>query len=200
MFLLNSLIVLLAFPAAWLQLARVRKAGSSEGLSVTYVAAGTTSAATWLAYGFFADQTLQIVVNASGLFAQICTMLLIAYYAPKYRKVMLVVAGYAGVMVAGGLLIGPALVGALGSALAVSSRFPQVYTSWRQPGEGAVSVSSFGFTAAVSVLWAIFGLVDNDAFITSSSIVCVGSCLFVILRTRSVDEEAYAEESGFATA
>jgi uncharacterized protein with PQ loop repeat len=186
---LSVFIAVLAVPGGWLQLNRVRKEGTSEGLSVTYVAVGAISCATWLTYGFLSHEVVQIVVNSSGTVSLLLILGLMIRLDRSLLPISYFVGAYLVAIVVTGLLFGPDVPGVLGTLSGFFCRVPQVYKSWREPGGVAVSVPSFLLSSASGSGWLAFGLIHADVFILVSSASTILTSMYIVARTVRADEQ-----------
>lgn len=180
---LSVFIAALALPGFWLQLYRLHKEGTSEGLSVTYIAMGAASCATWLIYGVVSHEVLQIVVNSSGVVALLAILATMIRFDRRLRPIAYLVGAYLITIAAVGLFFGADLPGTLGTTFGFMCRVPQVYKSWREPGGVAVSVPNFMLIAISASGWFAFGLIHQDVFILVSSACTILTSFYIVART-----------------
>lgn len=162
---------------------RVLRHKSVEGLAVAWVLLTLFACMSWTVYGLWQGNVFQVITSAmtAACFVVVLVMAHRANVAKLWRSLLsttgflLVVSGMAFVAGANGL-------GFAGLALTLINRIPQIIKSLRTPGGHAVSLLGNGADATQSLLWTVIAVLRYDVWLAASSLYCLLSAMFVVVR------------------
>ena len=181
--LLPLVAAVLAVPQFWPQLARVRRAGTTAGVSWSWAALTSVNNAAWLAYfalsGFWT--ALVPAISATLLSGQLAVVL--ARRGGGIPKRPMVLASAWAVV----LLTAAAVSGrtGLGSALAVAFALqvtPSVRTVYRSPDTAGVSRGTWLLIFGELLCWGVFGIHQADPRLIVLGATGVVASLLVLAR------------------
>ena len=172
----------LAVPQFWPQLARVRRAGTSAGVSWSWAALTSVNNAAWLGYfalsGFWT--ALVPAISATVLSGQLAVVL--ARRGGLPTRPLVLASAWALV-----LLIAAAVSGrtGLGSALAVAFALqvtPSVWTVYRSRDTAGVSRGTWLLIFGELLCWGVFGIHEADPRLIVLGATGVVASLLVLAR------------------
>ncbi|MGN6089402.1 MAG: PQ-loop domain-containing transporter, partial [Actinomycetales bacterium] len=178
---LGSLAAAVGISSAWPQpvrLLRLRRERQADGVSLVASVLGLLCTATWLGYGVLAHDRVQLVTNLVCLVAASAVVTLVVLAGDRTtlsrRCGLAVVALAAWFVLASGLdqTGGAVLVGALGSALSLLSKLPQVREVFVATSLQGLSPAACVLSAGSALLWTGYGLGRGDVAVTVTSAVC----------------------------
>ena len=172
----------LAVPQFWPQLARVRRAGTTAGVSWSWAALTSVNNAAWLGYfalsGFWT--ALVPALSATLLSGQLAVVLARRGGLPK-RPLVLVLA-WAGVLLTAAAVSGRA---GLGSVLAVAFALqvtPSVRAVYRSRDTAGVSRGTWLLIFGELLCWGVFGIHQADPRLIVLGATGVAASLLVLAR------------------
>jgi uncharacterized protein with PQ loop repeat len=173
----------LAVPQFWPQLARVRGAGSTAGVSWSWAALTSVNNAAWLGYfalsGFWT--ALVPAISATLLSGQLAVVLARRGGGMPKRPAVLV-AAWAVVLLGAAAAFGRT---GLGSALAVAFALqvtPSVWTVYRSADTAGVSRGTWLLIFGELLCWGVFGLHEADPRLIVLGATGVAASLLVLAR------------------
>jgi uncharacterized protein with PQ loop repeat len=173
----------LAVPQFWPQLARVRRAGTTAGVSWSWAALTSVNNAAWLGYfalsGFWT--ALVPAISATLLSGQLATVLARRGGGMPRRPLMLVLA-WAAVLLTAALAFGRT---GLGSALAAAFALqvtPSVWTVYRSEDTAGVSRGTWLLIFGELLCWGVFGIHEADPRLIVLGSTGVVASLLVLAR------------------
>lgn len=173
----------LAVPQFWPQLARVRRAGSTAGVSWSWAALTSVNNAAWLVYfalsGFWT--ALVPAISATLLSGQLAVVLARRGGGMPKRPAVLV-AAWAIVLLSAAAGFGRS---GLGSALAVAFALqvtPSVWTVYRSPDTAGVSRGTWLLILGELLCWGVFGIHEADPRLIVLGATGVAASLLVLAR------------------
>lgn len=164
---------------------RVIRYRSVEGLAVTWVMLTLFACVTWMLYGLWRHNVLQVITSAMTA-SSFAIVLVIAHHV-RVARLSRSLLSATGLFLAISLLTflaGSDGLGFAGLALTLLNRIPQVWKAIRSPGGNAVSLLGNGADATQSLLWTTIGVLRYDAWLAASSGYCLLSCTYVVVRAR----------------
>ena len=172
----------LAVPQFLPQIARVRRAGTTAGVSGSWAALTSVNTAAWLGYfamsGFWT--ALVPAVSATLLSGQLAVVLARRGGMPK--RPMVLVAAWAAVLLTAALASGRT---GLGSALAVAFALqvtPSVWTVYRSGDTAGVSRGTWLLIFGELLCWGVFGIHEADPRLIVLGATGVVASLLVLAR------------------
>lgn len=180
------------------QLRRLRRSGTTAGLSAASTTLGTVSVLAWLTYGTAERDPAQMIANAPSALLAIATLALLARH--RGRPVLLVLAGL-GALVVLAVLLGPgtAAVGVLATTVGTVRQLPQVRLAVRGGDLRGLAPGTYALALSSAVVWAAYGLGRHDTAVVASSLLALVCNAIVLLRRvppRSVLQAAAAGRLG----
>jgi len=173
----------LAVPQFLPQLARVRRSGTTAGVSWSWAALTSVNNAAWLAYFALSGFWTAIVPAVS---ATVLSGLLAVVLARRGggipRRPMGLAAGWSVVLLAAGAAFGRA---GLGSALAVAFLLqvtPSVWTVFRSGDTAGVSQGTWLLIFGELLCWGVFGVHEGDPRLIVLGVSGVVASLLVLAR------------------
>ena len=173
----------LAVPQFWPQLARVRRAGTTAGVSWSWAALTSVNNAAWLAYfalsGFWT--ALVPAISAALLSGQLAVVLARRSGGLPKRPMMLASA-WAVVLLTAAAAFGRA---GLGSVLAVAFALqvtPSVWTVYRSRDTAGVSQGTWLLIFGELLCWGVFGIHEADPRLIVLGATGVLASLLVLAR------------------
>lgn len=180
--LLPLLAAFLAVPQFLPQLARVRRAGTTAGVSWSWAALTSVNNAAWLGYfalsGFWT--ALVPAISATVLSGQLAVVLARRGGIPK--RPMVLVSVWAAVLLTAAAASGRT---GLGSVLAVAFALqvtPSVWTVYRSPDTAGVSRGTWLLIFGELLCWGVFGIHEADPRLIVLGATGVVASLLVLAR------------------
>lgn len=164
------------------QLQRLRRSGTTAGLSAASTTLGTVSVLAWLTYGTAEHDPAQMIANAPAALLAIATLVLLARH--RGRPVLLAVAAAGAVLVLG-VLIGPgiAAVGALATTVGTVRQLPQVRLAVRGGDLRGLAPAGYALAMTSALVWSLYGIGRGDTAVVASSLLSL-VCNAVVLSRR----------------
>lgn len=165
---------------------RVLRHKSVEGLAITWILLTLFACISWTVYGLWQGNVFQVITSAM---TALCFVVVLAV-AHRNQVVCLSrslwsTTGFVVIISALALALGANGLGFAGLALTLVNRVPQLWKALRSPGGVAVSVLGNGADATQSLLWVVIGLIRHDTWLMASSLYCLLSATFVVVRATS---------------
>jgi uncharacterized protein with PQ loop repeat len=180
--LLPLVAAVLAVPQFWPQLARVRRAGTTAGVSWSWAALTSVNNAAWLGYfalsGFWT--ALVPAISATLLSGQLAVVL--ARRGGGMPKRSLMLASVWAVVLLTAAAFGRT---GLGSVLAVAFALqvtPSVWTVYRSPDTAGVSRGTWLLILGELLCWGVFGIHEADPRLIMLGVTGVVASLLVLAR------------------
>ncbi|MGN6333343.1 MAG: SemiSWEET family transporter [Motilibacteraceae bacterium] len=163
------------------QLQRLRRSGTTAGLSAASTTLGTVSVLAWLTYGTAERDPAQMIANAPSALLAIATLALLARH--RRRPVLLVLASL-GALVVLAVLLGPgtAAVGVIATTVGTVRQLPQVRLAVRGGDLRGLAPGTYALALASAVVWAAYGLGRGDEAVVVSSLLALACNAVVLFR------------------
>ena len=181
--LLPLVAAVLAVPQFWPQLARVRRAGTTAGVSWSWAALTSMNNAAWLGYfalsGFW---TAFVPAISAALLSGQLAVVLARRGGGMPKRPMLLASAWAVVLLTAAAAFGRT---GLGSALAVAFALqvtPSVWTVYRSPDTSGVSRGTWLLIFGELLCWGVFGIHEADPRLIVLGATGVVASLLVLAR------------------
>jgi uncharacterized protein with PQ loop repeat len=162
---------------------RVLRHKSVEGLAVAWVLLTLFACVSWTVYGAWQGNVFQVITSAMTALCFV-VVLVVAHRSQVARlsRSVLSVTGFLVLLSGIAFLAGADGLGFAGLTLTLINRVPQLIKALRSPGGLGVSVLGNGADATQSLLWVVIGVLRYDIWLAVSSLYCLLSAMFVVVR------------------
>jgi hypothetical protein len=147
----------------------------------------------WTVYGLWQGNIFQVITSAMTATCFVI-VLVIAHRSRVARlsRSLLSTTGFLLVISVVAFVAGANGLGFAGLALTLVNRVPQILKALRAPGGYAVSLLGNGADATQSLLWVVIGVLRYDIWLAASSMYCLLSAMFVVIRSAMVGRRPLA--------
>jgi uncharacterized protein with PQ loop repeat len=166
---------------------RVLRHKSVEGLAIAWILLTLFACVSWTVYGLWQGNVFQVITSAMTALCFVI-VLVVAHRndVAQLSRSLWSTTGFVIVISALAMSLGANGLGFAGLALTLVNRLPQLWKALREPGGLGVSLLGNGADATQSLLWVFIGLFRGDLWLMTSSLYCLLSAMFVVVRAASV--------------
>lgn len=199
--LLGLVSVVLATWFALPQLFKLRRDGSTAGLSLESLANSTISLTAWTLYGIGHDKAWVVVASAAGIPATVATLVLAARAGARLQlRLPLVWAGLLVLVAATDRMYGTTLTDIVLGCSILWFVGPAAVTAWRSADVSGLAAQTWFVLAADGAVFGLYGVVANVLADRVYAVTSLAGAAVVLARLALGDRPALAGQDGAAGA